>query len=298
MSTPSEVGAPGDRTRLRPGGRYGQWHGTPPRYVLCDVDGTLVDASGTVHDQVRTAAIRALECGIHVGFATGRGAGGLGRLQAELNLPGPHVIANGGQVRFEGRAVHTLPVAAEVVAAVLAMPGVYAEFYTDEGYWATDLREEARPHWDLLGTEPLGAAAAANLAEVSKITVVLFGDDGDDEVLAGLRSLPVTVGEGTSPATPGLEYINITHPAADKGSALRAAAAVVDVDIAATAAVGDERNDLPMLRVAGTAVAMGQSGRETIAAAHLVGPPVEQQGLASVLDTLVRWTVDGVRPEI
>jgi Cof subfamily protein (haloacid dehalogenase superfamily) len=275
---------------LTPAGRYDQWAPEPPRYVLCDVDGTLVDASGGVHADVREAATRAVEAGIHIGFATGRGGGGLRLLQERLALPGPHVIANGGQVRMDGRAVHSEPLDRGVIDRVRGMPDAYAEYYTDEGFWATDLREAARPHWELLGEEPLGTVDDTTLSEVVKITVILFGEEGDAALLERLHGLPAAVGEGTAPATPGLEYVNLTHPRADKGTALRAAAETLGVAVAATVAVGDERNDLPMLEVAGTAIAMGQAGPAMVSAAHLLAPDVERQGLAAVLDAVVGWS--------
>jgi hydroxymethylpyrimidine pyrophosphatase-like HAD family hydrolase len=49
-------------------------------------------------------------------------------------------------------------------------------------------------------------------------------------------------------------------------------------------AVGDAANDLPLLAVAGTAIAMGQAAPEIIAASHLVAPGVDAYGAAVALD--------------
>lgn len=274
---------------LQPGGRHGQWAAHAPAYVLCDVDGTLVDASGSVHEVVRAAAARATAAGLAVGFATGRGAGGLRVLQRRLALPGPHVVANGGQVRFDGRVVAAWALDDSVIGAVLDLTDVYAEFYTGDGYLVTGRAEAARPHWELLGQEPAGIVGEAPLGDVVKITVILFGNGEDRRLRAALHDLDAAVSDGTSPATPGLTYVNITHPDADKGAALRAAAQHLGVGPEATVAVGDEANDLPMLAVAGTAVAMGQADAELRAAAHFVAPGVEEQGLAAVFDAAVAW---------
>lgn len=274
---------------LRPGGRYDRWRPTPPAYVLCDVDGTLVDASGGVHPLVRAAAGRAVAAGLAVGFATGRGVGGLEQLQRRLALPGPHVVANGGQVRADGRVVGAWTLPDAVVDAVRGLPGVYAEFYSGDGFVVTERREQARAHWDLLGQEPTGLVGDVTPADVVKITVLLFGDDDDARVRSRLHDLDAAVSDGTSPATPGIVYVNMTHPDADKGRALRAAAAHLAVPLARTVAVGDADNDLPMLEVAGTAVAMGQADGPLHERAHLVARGVEEQGLAAVLDAAVGW---------
>jgi hydroxymethylpyrimidine pyrophosphatase-like HAD family hydrolase len=57
-----------------------------------------------------------------------------------------------------------------------------------------------------------------------------------------------------------------------------------------TAAIGDEVNDLSMLAVAGSAIAMGQAAASIQEAAHLVVPEVDAHGVAVALDALVAWT--------
>jgi Cof subfamily protein (haloacid dehalogenase superfamily) len=279
---------------LRPGGRYSEWKPAVPRYVLCDVDGTIVGGSGSVAVAVREAAAEAIASGLQVGFATGRGLVGLDHLDAVLSLPGPHVVANGAQIVHEGRAVTTAALPGEAVDGILDL-GIYAEFYTSTGLWVTQWLEDARPHWDLLATEPTGVIGDddgdADLASTAKVTLVLFGRDADhdDAVRRAVAELPAESGSSSSPATPGLEYVNITACGANKGTALRAAADALGIDVDATVAVGDERNDLPMLRVAGTGVAMGQSGDAVVAASHLVAPAVTDDGLAAVLRAVVAW---------
>ena len=61
----------------------------------------------------------------------------------------------------------------------------------------------------------------------------------------------------------------------------------LEVDPQRTLAVGDQRNDLEMLRWAARGVAMGQAPDEVVAAADEVTAPVEQDGLALVLEGLV-----------
>ena len=48
-------------------------------------------------------------------------------------------------------------------------------------------------------------------------------------------------------------------------------------------AVGDAANDESMLRLAGTAVAMGQATEALRALAHLVAPSVTEDGVATTL---------------
>jgi hypothetical protein len=57
---------------LQPGGRFPDWEAPSPRYVVTDVDGTLLGREGRLTEAVIDALQRAAEAGLRVGFATGR----------------------------------------------------------------------------------------------------------------------------------------------------------------------------------------------------------------------------------
>lgn len=282
---------------LRPGGRFSDWPGKPSAYVLADVDGTLIGPFHHATDGVVEAAGQLAAAGVVAGFATGRGWDSLAALRRQLGLHGPHILFNGGEVRADGEVLARWDLPADVIDALLAACrrlDVYAELYVEDGFLVTDRRDHARAHWALLGEEPaavVGGRVAAALPTVIKATVVLsdLGGPFPEEVLPVLRQLGVSVTVSWAPATPGLTYLNVTHPDADKGKALRVAAEHLGLDPAAVAAVGDGLNDVPLLEAAGTAIAMGQSPAELQAAAHLVVPEVAEDGVAHAFRALAGW---------
>ena len=54
-------------------------------------------------------------------------------------------------------------------------------------------------------------------------------------------------------------YLDLTHPDANKGTALHAIAKFYGYDPAEVACIGDMTNDVPMFRVAGLSIAMGNA---------------------------------------
>ena len=84
-----------------------------------------------------------------------------------------------------------------------------------------------------------------------------------------------------------MRYLNLTHADTDKGRAVLAAAASTGTDAMGTAAIGDETNDLTMLGVVGTAIAMASAPEEVRAVAHLIAPSCSQDGAALALDLLM-----------
>ncbi|MFP5308062.1 MAG: HAD family hydrolase [Actinomycetes bacterium] len=279
---------------LRPGGRFDTWAPAPPAYLVADVDGTLVGPTPHASDGVVDAVRAAQAAGLRVGFATGRMRLAVEPLWAQLRADGPHVLHNGGEVRAGGATVASFPVPPERVAAALeacAMADLYLEVYVPDGYHVNVADPRAEPHWELLGHPPLSELGRAREVEgpVLKVTAAVFDRDEVPHVVDLFDGLGLRAGPAGSPLTPTMTYVNGTDPAAHKGTALRAAAAHVGVDLAAVVAVGDAHNDLPMLKVAGTAIAMGQADPDVLAAAHLVAPSVDDDGVAAVLAACLDW---------
>ncbi len=287
---------------LAPGGRHDEWAATPAELVALDVDGTLIGLDGRVSDAVVAAVARARGAGLHLGLATGRMADGVADVLDRTGLPGPHIFFNGAQVRRGDEVLASWPVARDALAALLDAcedAEVYLEVYADDGYLVNRMDERARPHWELLGKDPDGVVRSIDdvPGEVPKVTAVVFDRRAMDEVVGLMEDVGVRPGPAGSPATPGMHYVNGNHPDADKGRALLAAAEVLGIDPAATVAIGDERNDLPLLEVAGTAIAMGNATRQIREMAHLVAPDVQQHGAAAALDAAAaQWRgVTGAR---
>lgn len=288
---PTRAGLPAG---LRPGGRFAQWQPTRPRYVVVDVDGTLIGSDGRATAVVEESAKACVDAGIAVGLATGRMPRACRPLAQQLGLIGPHVVHNGAELWADGRAVRTWPLPpahTEALLEVCARHDLYAELYVDDGYWVTDLRPEARPHWDLLGAEPFGLLDDADVdrSDIIKATVLLFPADDVDAVIGELTAADLTCGPAHAPLLPHVTFINVTDEQVDKGVAVAAAAEHLGCGLSDVVAVGDGLNDLSMLAVAGTAVAMGQAADQVIAAAHLVVPEVDADGVAHALDAVVSW---------
>lgn len=235
---------------------------------------------------------RAAEAGLRVGFATGRMRAAVEPLWRTTQLPGPHVLHNGALVRYEGRTLASWPLEPDQVRRTVGIceeNGWYVELYVADGYLVSDRRPEAAVHWDMLHQLPDGLIEDLGPGdEVSKATIALFDED-PRPVVAAFADVGLRTGAATSPHAPGVWFINVTRPDVHKGRALRTAAEHIGVPLAAVVAVGDGGNDLPMLEVAGTAIAMGQAEHEVIETAHLVVPPVDEDGVARALEAAIGW---------
>jgi hydroxymethylpyrimidine pyrophosphatase-like HAD family hydrolase len=82
-------------------------------------------------------------------------------------------------------------------------------------------------------------------------------------------------------------YLDITHPVANKGEAVRRLARRLGVDLAHTVVLGDMTNDIAMFRVAGFAIAMGQAPPAVQAEAAAITAANTDDGFAQAVRMLV-----------
>ncbi|MFW5933848.1 MAG: HAD hydrolase family protein, partial [Actinomycetota bacterium] len=226
----------------------------------------------------------------------GRMRDAIAPLHEQLGGHGPHLPFNGAEVRLDGRTIASWPLPAGAVDRLLSLvqhrDDAYLELYTDSGFVASALDERAAPHWEILGARPrtlITDAAELGTEPVLKATFTVFEPNAVTELIETVGSLGLVAGTAGSPLTPGLTYINATHPEADKGRALTHAADHLGIPLSQVVAVGDAPNDLSMFEVVGTAIAMGQADAAIHAAAHLAVPPVDQDGVVVALDTVGSW---------
>jgi len=85
----------------------------------------------------------------------------------------------------------------------------------------------------------------------------------------------------------GDNSIEITHRDATKANGLLTVCRLLDIDPAQTFAIGDSGNDIPMLKVAGFSVAMGNAPDEVKSVARAVTSPHYEDGAALAIERYV-----------
>lgn len=258
--------------------------------VALDVDGTIVHEDDSLAPRVADA-VRAVEAAGHdVVIATGRSQPGTESIVDRVGIePRFLVCANGALILqatdrgFEPLHVETFDATAVLERIRLGLP--------DATYMVEDAAGQRRfthgmDDWNL---EHALEVPFDRLAEQEVMRVVVRSPDhsADDflEVVEQLGLHKVTYAIGFS------SWLDIAPEGVHKATGLALVAAELGADRQRIVAVGDGRNDIDMLEwVAaggGTAVAMGQAPAEVLAAATETTAPVDDDGLADVLERLL-----------
>ena len=260
------------------------------RLIATDMDGTLLRSDQTISERTQKAVRDAVEAGVVVVAATGRGWRSAVPLLAPL--PGVHtaVCSNGALIRdIAGEAntdVFAFPAATvePLVDAVLgAVPGVGLAWELAHGGFGYDptyaaLRPDTAAEFpDHLGERPPVADDMLKL-------LVRHPQLDEAELLAVLE--PVVPPDVLATYS-GIDTVEITGEGVHKARALAVLCDRLGVDASEVVAIGDNRNDVEMLTWAGRGVAMGNALPATVAAADEQTAHHMDDGVALVIEDVL-----------
>lgn len=262
---------------------------TAPLLVALDVDGTIIDYDEALSERVRDAVTAVVAAGHHVVIATGRSLPGTLPVLDRLGLVHGWCVCSNGGVTL--RLDPALPDGYEVTESITFDPGpalrllrthlptaVYAVENVGIGFRLT----APFPEGELYGN--LEYVDFDELLATPATRVIVRSPEHTPEDF--LRIIEGAGLHGVSYAVGWTAWLDLAPDGVSKASALEPVRAALGVDHRLTVAVGDGRNDVEMLAWAARGVAMGQAGPELLAVASELTGPVEDDGLADVLEPL------------
>ena len=247
------------------------------RLLALDLDGTLISLDLRVDDRDADALARARAAGMHVVAVTGRPFPGALPWVRRLGLDEPLVCYQGAQVRTpDGEMLldHGVPhdVAMEVVRFCRERD-LHVQAYRDDQLIVERDRPEAREYAGHAGMEiHVMADFDQALGSTTPKLVVVADEKVIDQLLPEVRERWA----GRLYAATSLpRYLEMTNPNADKRQALEFLCRRLGVIREETVAVGDGRNDQPMIEWAGLGYAVEGAPPEVVAAARgrTIGKP-------------------------
>lgn len=272
----------------------------PCKLIALDLDGTLLNSDKILTERSRAALEAAAGAGIEIVPATGRFYRGMPETIRALPFVHYAITINGAQV-LDVRTGETLYVGEIPVEEALAcfafldgLPVIYDCYVDGWGYMTASMQEKAEeyisnPHsLDMVlrlrsPVPELKAYLRERGKPLQKMQLFTRDIPLRDALLAELAERFPAFAVTTSLPN----NIEINSRDADKGRALLGLAARLGISREKTMAFGDGLNDLTMLTAAGAGVAMGNASAELKAAAALVAPDCDHDGVARVIEQLL-----------
>ena len=212
----------------------------------------------SLDDRDVAALDRAQAAGLHVVACTGRPYPGALPWVLKLHLPGPIVCYQGAQVRaLDGSIELDHGVSHEVAGDLIRFArehDVHVQTYRDDQLLVEKDRPEAHQYSEHAGM-PLHLVP--DLIEATGPTtpkVVMVAEPARVESL--MAEVRTAFADRVNAATSMPTYLEMTSPSADKRLALEFVCSRLGITAERAVAVGDGRNDLPMIAWAGLGVAI------------------------------------------
>jgi Cof subfamily protein (haloacid dehalogenase superfamily) len=252
--------------------------------ITSDMDGTLLNEHQEVSEANKKAVLDAQKQGIEFMVATGRSYEEARYVLEDAGISCDIICVNGAEVRNkDGEIIHQAGIQsahAKEIAAALNETGIYFEVYTDKGTYTenydmgieliVDIFTTANPEV----TEKEVRQAARERFEKGHINLVedygkIFDDESqlvykflvfsfDDKQLKAADEKLKGIG-GIAVSSSGKENLEVNSIDAQKGVALQKLLKDKGLSAEQAMAMGDNLNDLSMMKVAGRPVAMGNA---------------------------------------
>ena len=261
------------------------------KLIGLDIDGTIITHAGELHPRVRDAIRAVAGAGHHVVIATGRSVVATMPILELLGIASGYAVCSNGavtlridprrkrgykvidKVTFDPKPALTL-LRAELPDALVAVEVLGRGFLVSSPF----------PEGELGGEQKVVPWERLLERRATRVTLRM-PDIEPDAFMAHIERIGL---HEVSYAVGWTAWLDINPEGVSKGSALELLRRQLEVEPGDTVAVGDQRNDIEMLRWAARGVAMGNAPDEVKAVADEVTADVHHAGLAEVLESLLR----------
>ncbi|TBL73257.1 Cof-type HAD-IIB family hydrolase [Paenibacillus thalictri] len=264
---------------------------TPPvqryRMVVTDIDGTLVDLEQTISDQNKQMIQTFQQQGGIVTLATGRMEEAALRFAEELNIRHPVILYNGGKIVdfTSGQCFFEAVLSAEVIKMCIQLQqdlSLDMIFYSDRSLWVGEINAIIEEYMkkDRVQCRPWDTPDFLLQSSVNKVLIIK--EDGDFSQIK--QTLAPLAGVHCELVQSETTYLEVLPYSVSKGHALKLLVDRLGIDMKEVIAIGDNLNDLEMIREAGLGVAVDNAHPELKTHAQYVARSHLHHAVAEVIE--------------
>jgi Cof subfamily protein (haloacid dehalogenase superfamily) len=258
--------------------------------VLADVDGTLVTEEKVLTKRAQAAVEHLREAGIRFAITSGRPPKGMAMLFDPLKLDTPISGFNGGLViKPDLSIVEQKTVPAEVAAKsveLIRAHGLDVWVYRGNDWLIAkaDAPHVDREAWTVKFKPKIVADVAAQLDQVSKVVGV---SDDLEAVQRCEAAAKAAFGERATANRSQPYYLDVTNKDANKGAVVKFLSQHLGVPAAEIATIGDQPTDVPMFKLSGLSIAMGNAPDQVKALANVTTDSYNDEGFAKAMERFI-----------
>ncbi|HHV34109.1 MAG TPA: HAD family phosphatase [Syntrophomonadaceae bacterium] len=264
------------------------------KLVAIDLDDTLLRDDLTISQFSRDTLQQVQEAGVTVTLATGRMLPSARPYAEQLGFDVPLITYQGALVKnvFSGEVLYNCPLSQEVASMVIQYGRrrkVHVNLYVEDKLFVERVTEAGEHYERLAGVPFTRVDDLEELLENDLPYKMLLIDDEQviDQELEELQGVLSEAGLEAYLTKSKPTYLEVNHPRATKGTALKKLAEWMGISREQVVAFGDSYNDLKMLEYAGYGFAVANAYPEVCARARYTTASNNEDGVALALQELV-----------
>lgn len=266
------------------------------RLIVSDLDGTLLRDDHTLSEYTKDVIHKVSEQNIDFMLATGRIFGGARHFAKELKLNTPILACNGALIKeAEGKLIFGRPIEPEAlmqVFQILTDRKLYFHFYGEESFYTKKFSNGLARFYDfnkklpederfpMLEVEPM------DFSGQDTIYKVLVQCAPEKEVRKELQQQLLEV-PGVSVTSSWYDTLDICAEGVSKASAIERYAKGKRINPSEIICLGDNYNDMEMIRYAGLGIAVENGVEELKEIADYITDRNNEDGVAKAIEKFI-----------
>ncbi len=257
------------------------------KMVISDVDGTLCPIYGRPDNKTIETVRRLKEKGIAMVIATGRMYKAAKYIADDLNIDTPIVCYQGAMIRDENEVYFEQNISKEISCEIidrLRNFGAHINLYMRDR-----LIVEADDKYikEYAGDRDINYEVTDDLKNVVEYATKILAIHEDADKVTYIRDEMQRLYPDLNIVKSTDYYCEFVNPKADKGFALQFLAKKWGIKKEEIMAVGDQDNDIEMLKASGFGVAMGNGSPNIKKIANYICPSVDNSGFVDAVEKFV-----------
>jgi Cof subfamily protein (haloacid dehalogenase superfamily) len=270
-------------------------HAPAIELIAIDMDGTLLNPAHKLTPRVKQTIAQARAMGVRIVLTSGRPVSGLAPFLDELGINGAEdycIACNGGLVQRlgDGHRVVEFPLSfADFVYVEQVARDLGVHFQALDGKRLYTPNQDISPYTVVdshLSHVPLSYRAVQDM-DPDMTFIKLMMVDEPAVLDEAIQRLPAELIERFAVLKSATFFLEVFDHRAGKGPSLQKLAEHLGIDRSRVMAIGDQENDLTMLRFAGTSVAMGNAIESVKATALHETATNAEDGVALAIERFV-----------
>ncbi len=262
------------------------------KLLVLDIDGTIIKKDFTYSKVLHEKLLELQNKGIKVVIATGRMHDGAVPLVKELGLNTPIISYQGSMVRNwkeNNNILYSKRMSAQQASEIIDYfrnKNIHINAYSGDKLYVEQDDELIK---DYVNNRYVNYNVLSDLKtlDLSKLDKLLCIEPNQEKMQQVVKDLSLKYKGKLEIVKSMQHYCEVTHIEATKGKAIEFLCKYWGIDLSETMAIGDQDNDIAMIKTAQIGVAMGNATKQLKEAADFITKSVEDDGVVFAIKKFI-----------